>query len=131
MLKNSTFEIENGYIFSNTKAGNYYEATKQVMNKKAEALEEYFDLGVISIIVDADSTHLESSVNHILDVIGTIGGSFELVHYFLLIIYLTIRKNLYFYTIIKRINEFQRSQNTLNVKVYPNTIRTSQLPWTS
>ena len=120
-LGNNTYEIDNGYLFENVKQGNYYEATKQIMHTVPESAvfgtQEVY-IGVVSIYLDLESKHLESSVNHLLDVIGNIGGSFELISYIILSIYIILRKNLYFYTIIKRIRDFQMSQDELDVKVY-------------
>ena len=127
-LENNTYEIDNGYLFENVKRGHYYEATRQISNKLFHAnMRLNSEFGKITFKLDLDSKHLESEVNHILDVIGTIGGSFELIHYILLTIYITLRKNLYFYTIIKSIRNFQNSQNVLEVKVYKGQSRISRV----
>ena len=67
--------------------------------------------------LDPESTHIESKVNHILEVIGTIGGSVELVHYVLLLMYSRLRKNLYFHTLINRMHDYHSSHNHFDEKV--------------
>ena len=104
-------------MFDNIKRGNYYEVTRRVENKNNVSPSEDYPFGYIIVHLDSESKHIESSVNHVLEVIGTIGGSFELIHYSILILYATLRKNLYFHTIINRIHDYQRFQNRLNIKV--------------
>ena len=130
-LENNTFEIDNGYLFENIKQGNYYEATQQTTNIVSDSIifasndTDNVNIGVISILLDSESKRHESDVNHLLDVIGTIGGSFELIHYIILTIYITLRKNLYFYAIIKNIRDFQMSQDEVKIKVFNVRSRTS------
>ena len=112
-------------MFENKKKGNYYEVTRDVTNKFKSIPTEGSIFGEFTIMLDSDSIEYESNVNHILDVIGTIGGSFELVHYSILIIYITLRKNLYFYTMLKRIYDFKMSQN--NSHMYASRINNQML----
>ena len=51
-----------------------------------------------------------------MDIIGYIGGSFELVHYIIFMVYSYFSKSLYYYTIINGISDFQRSQNKVDIK---------------
>ena len=125
-LENNTYEIDNGYLFENVKKGHYYEATRQISNKLFHAnMRLNSEFGKITFKLDLDSKHLESEVNHILDVIGTIGGSFELIHYIILTVYIALRKNLYFYAIIKNIRDFQMSQDEVKINIFNVRSRTS------
>ena len=136
-LENNTFEIDNGYLFDSIKQGNYYEATQQITNtipipSSSLSVEQDYNIGYASILFDSESRHIESKVNHLLDVIGTIGGSFELIHFVLLTIYVTLRNNLYFYTIINKIRKFQISQDEVDIKVLkskdPNRAEEAKIP---
>ena len=114
-------------MFENVKKGNYYEATRQVTNVVSRYPSQEYPFWSVFIVLDSDSIHLEGKVNHILDVIGTIGGSFELIHYVIFLFYISLRNNLYFHTILKKINQFEYSQDDLNIKAYPkrrNILRT-------
>ena len=104
-------------MFDNIKRGNHYEVTRRVTNYNQVFPEEGFPFGFITINLDSESNYLESSVNHILEVIGTIGGSVELVHYVLLLMYSRLRKNLYFHTLINRMHDYHSSHNHFDEKV--------------
>ena len=120
MSKNNTFEINNGFLFDNIKTGNYYQITEQTVNKVVRAPYEQDSIGLIYVVLDSKSSHLESSTNSILDIIGTIGGSFELIHYVILTMFLSLRKNLYFHTMINRVNIYQSNQNKLDMSMHKN-----------
>ena len=115
MSKNNTFEINNGIFFDNIKTGNYYQITEQTVNKVVRTPYEEDSIGLIYVVLDSKSSHLESSTNSILDIIGTIGGSFELIHYIILTMFLSLRKNLYFHTMINRVNSYQNNQNVSDI----------------
>ena len=108
------------------KKGSYYEVNKHSTNifEKSEAGDYRF--GEIYIALDSESKHLESNVHNILDIIGTIGGSFELVHYIIFIIYCTFRQNLYFYSMIKGIGDFKKSQDKVDIKKHKSQLDTSR-----
>ena len=109
--------------------GNYYEVTRQVSDKLSRTPVEENLLWVFTFMLDSESIHVEGQVNHILDMIGTIGGAFELIHYTIFIVYFSLRNNLYFHTILSKIHDFKNSQDNLNVKVYTikdKTLRTVQ-----
>ena len=102
------------------KKGNYYEIKEHIINNLEMYSSENYPFGYIYISLDSESIHLQSSVHHILEVLGTIGGSFELVHYIIFIIYSTFRKNLYFHSMIKGISDFQKFQNQVGIKIHKN-----------
>ena len=98
------------------KKGSYYEVKQYNINTFVRNDSAFEPFGVVHITLDSESKHLESSVSHILDIIGYIGGSFELVHYIIFMVYSYFSKSLYYYTIINGISDFQRSQNKVDIK---------------
>ena len=125
--KNSTYEIDNGYIFSDIKKGNFYKISDFKKNIVTR-LDDNSD-GVLSIIAlnaDTESTHIQSSVYQIMDSIGTIGGIFELLLGTLLMIYTRIRKSLYYHSIIDQMQITKRDQSNETVK-----FKASETPYQS
>ena len=107
--ENSTYEIDNGYMFSDIKKGNFYQISD--VNKDFLTKPNRFNGTLISyatMTLDIESTHFESSVFQIMDSIGTIGGIFELLLGVLLMIYSRIRKSLYYHSIIDELHITKR-----------------------
>ena len=61
----------------------------------------------------SEGKHYEGSVYHIIDVIGTVGGIFELVSNAIMIVYLFIHKDLYMHSILTTLSK-TRKQNAIS-----------------
>ena len=122
LSKNSTFEINQGILFDNVKTGNYYQTSDHIYNKIMQYQHEENAFASIFISLDSKSSHLEISTNSILDILGTIGGSYELIHYVILTLFASLRSKLYYHTIINRVNSYQSSQNEPDVKMNKNRV---------
>ena len=112
MSKNNTYDIDNGYIFSDVKKGNFYQISgfKQERITRLDNDQDNF-MSAIILNLDTESKHFESNVYQIMDSIGTIGGIFELLLGVLLILYGKIRKSLYYYSIIGELNSMKKYHN--------------------
>ena len=98
--------MDNGYIFSNKKKGNFYQISdmvKYATNKVENTTNN--GIAIISLTLDTESKHYESKVFNLMDSIGTIGGIYEITLSMVLIIYTGIRKNLYYRSIINELNK--------------------------
>ena len=62
----------------------------------------------IVVNLDPETKHHKITVYHLLEAIGTIGGLFELLFGGILILYLIIRKNLYYFSFLTEFNKFKR-----------------------
>ena len=95
------------------KKGNFYQVTRQIKNLISRPTYIRYQFATISVTLDLESKHYKSSVYHFLEAIGTIGGIYELLFQGILIMYISIRKSLYFYSFLAELNKFaaHRYQN--------------------
>ena len=105
IFQNNTYEIDNGYFFSDVKKGNFYQISKQTSNSISLIDTSIRNLASISATLDLESKHYKSSVYHFIEAIGTIGGIYELLFQAILVMYFSIRKNLYFYSFLAELNK--------------------------
>ena len=105
MLWNNTYEIDSGYFFSDVKKGNFYQISRQTSNSISRSNSSDRSLASIIATLDLESKHYKSSVYHFAEAVGTIGGIYELLFEGILIIYFSIRKNLYFYSFLSMLNK--------------------------
>ena len=120
LFKNNTYEINNGYLFDDIKAGNNYQIIDHMSNRAVIDTIQEEAFGYVFIVLDSKSNHIESSTNSIFDIIGTIGGSFELIHYVIFTMYFSLRNNLYLHTMINRVNSYKSSQKEPDIKMHNN-----------
>ena len=116
--ENNTYEVDDGYIFSNKKKGNFYE----ISDIRKDSVTKYsydFDgaISVASLTLDTESKHYESKVNHFMDAIGTIGGIFEILLMMITLLYSKIRKNLYYQSIINELNRQKQKDDQNSIKI--------------
>ena len=117
--ENNTYEVDDGYIFSNKKKGNFYE----ISDIRKDSVSKYsYDFGgaisITSLTLDTESKHYESKVNHFMDAIGTIGGIFEILLMMISLVYSKIRKNLYYQSIINELNrQKQEDDDRSSIKI--------------
>ena len=62
----------------------------------------------IVVKLDLETKDHKITVYHLLEAIGTIGGLFELLFGGILAIYISIRKNLYYFSFLTELNKFTR-----------------------
>ena len=107
--ENNTYEIDNGYIFSDVKKGNFYQTSgyRQDYVTRVDIFENRV-ISAITLNLDTESKHFESTVYQLMDLIGTIGGIFELLMGAILMVYGKIRRSLYYHSIINELHVVQR-----------------------
>ena len=88
------------------KKGNFYQISKQTSNSISLLdTPNSRNFASISATLDLESKHYKSSVYHFIEAIGTIGGIYELLFQAILVMYFSIRKNLYFYSFLAEFNK--------------------------
>ena len=65
-------------MLTNIKKGNFYQISKQSKDSITK-LDDSTAISLITINLDPESKHFESSVLHLMDAVGTIGGILELI----------------------------------------------------
>ena len=98
---------------NDVKKGNFYQATRLTKNQISLPINITHNFATIIATLSLESKHYKSSVYHFLEAIGTIGGIYELLFQGILIMYISIRKSLYFYSFLAELNKFaaHRYQN--------------------
>ena len=68
----------------------------------------YTQVASVVLRLDLETKDHKITVYHLLEGIGTIGGLFELLFGGILAIYISIRKNLYYFSFLTEFNKFKR-----------------------
>ena len=104
----NTYEMEGG-MFSSDKTGEFYTVTRD--NTHTRKLSDTRDKVYLSFEarLEGQMKHYKSSTYGIIDVIGTLGGVFEIIFWLLMLLYGSIQKNVYLFSVINSL--IQITQN--------------------
>ena len=114
----NTYEIESG-IFSSEKTGKFYTVNRErtfdtsYPNTTNKILMQY------ELMLDSKVKHYKSITYGIIDAIGTLGGVFEILLWVLMLFYGSIRENMYLFSVISTLAQF--NQNGEEKSVAENT----------
>ena len=66
----------------------------------------------IDIRLDSGAKHYVSSTYGIIDAIGTLGGVFEILYWFMMLFYSSLRENMYSFSVINSLNQTNQDEVT-------------------
>ena len=108
----NTYEIESG-LFSSEKTGKFYTVSRestyssQIINITDKVILNF------EVMLDAKVTHYKSTTYGIIDAIGTLGGVFEILFWVLMLLYGSLRENMYLFSVINTLTEINQDENAI------------------
>ena len=110
-VKKNTYEIESG-LFSPQKTGNFYQISKDVTHTSKNNIESQDTLlANLQVQLDPQVTHYKSTTYGIIDAIGTLGGTFEILFWLLMLLYSSTRDNVYLFSVINSLIKINQDEN--------------------
>ena len=114
LIQKNEYEIDKGYILTDLEQGSLYKVTGSTKNTiKQFQNTEYFFSGTFRL--SSESNIYKSRVSKFLDVLGIIGGVYELTFGVLSIIFSIFSRKLYFYHMV---NSLKRVESWNKRRVY-------------
>ena len=104
----NTYEIESG-IFNSKKTGQFFTITKENIHT-SELKSSNKSLLNFDIRLDSEAKHYVSSTYGIIDAIGTLGGVFEILYWFMMLFYSSLRENMYSFSVINSLNQTNQDE---------------------
>ena len=108
----NTYEIESG-LFSSEKTGKFYTVSRestyssQIINITDKVILNF------EVMLDAKVTHYKSTTYGIIDAIGTLGGVFEILFWVLMLLYGSLRENMYLFSVINTLTEINQDEDAI------------------
>ena len=104
----NTYEIESG-IFSSEKTGKFYTVSREKIFAIEHKNTTHKVLLNFDLRLDSKVKHYKSITYGIIDAIGTLGGVFEILFWVLMLLYGSIRENMYLFSVINTLTQFNQN----------------------
>ena len=114
-VQKNNYEIETGGLFSQNKEGEFYKVQGERQDRHNHDLNTTTKYSLeFQIYLDPEEKQYSVQIYRVIDAIGTLGGVHEILLWCIMLIYGSLRKNVYLFSIINRLIQTEQLQDTAN-----------------